>query len=173
MAIRTLQKPDYPKAKREALGLLSQFGIEAPPVNPANIARELGLHVYFVRFSKDFNNISGFYDFEENAIYVNADEYALRQTFTIAHELGHSILHKEWVKSGEYRMLLRDGDYEGDDFREKEANCFAANLLVPRFMLDRYYEGTTRAELSRLFAVSVPTIDWRLANEYGIRAKAG
>lgn len=43
-----------------------------------------------------------------NEIYVNKNEYPKRQTFTIAHELGHKILHEPWPVSQDYQVLLRD-----------------------------------------------------------------
>lgn len=152
----------------EALRILEQFSITEPPVNPIKIAKGLGVTVYFVAFEAHKQNVSGFYDCEERAIFVNKDEFPLRQTFTIAHELGHQVLHKDWAKSADYRVLMRDQDYAGDDFHEKEANFFAANLLVPRFMLNRYFDKLSVDELSRLFAVSVPVIKNRLSSEYGI-----
>lgn len=158
--------PDYRRAKGEAMHLLQQFGLEKPPVNPMEIAQHLGVKVSFVEFEKKLNNISGFYDFEEDTIFVNMDEYPLRQTFTIAHELGHRILHAEWAKSPDYRVLMRD-DMGANDPKEAEANAFAANLLVPRFMLDKYWEIATVTQLSGLFAVSVPVIKNRISFEYG------
>lgn len=166
--VKTEQRPDYAKVLREVNQIHRDFAISAPPVNPVSIARELGIKVLFARFKQAYDNVSGFFDCSENAIYVNAEEYPLRQTFTVAHELGHSILHKEWAASNEYKMLLRDGDYDGDDFHEKEANAFAAHLLVPRFLLDDFFEDYSVSELSKLFAVSVPVIKNRLSFEYGI-----
>ncbi|WP_353718198.1 ImmA/IrrE family metallo-endopeptidase [Dyadobacter sp. 676] len=158
--------PDYHRAKGEAISLLQKFGLEKPPVNPMEIAQRLGAKVSFVEFEKKLNNISGFYDFEEDTIFVNMDEYPLRQTFTIAHELGHRILHAEWAKSSDYKVLLRE-DTGTTDSKEAEANTFAANLLVPRFMLDKYWEGLSATQLSELFAVSVPVIKNRISFEYG------
>ncbi|MGO4314443.1 MULTISPECIES: ImmA/IrrE family metallo-endopeptidase [Agrobacterium] len=163
-----LAKPDYAAVKRAVRRLHDEFDITAPPVNPVEIARNLGVDVMFAKFGGDFQNISGFYDCEDNAIYVNRDEFPLRQTFTVAHELGHQILHSEWAKSEDYKMLMRDGDYSGNEPHEKEANAFAAHLLVPRFMLDQYWKGSTVESLSKLFAVSVPMIKNRLAYEYGV-----
>lgn len=161
--------PNYSLAKNEALQILSQQGISEPPVNPIEIARNLGVDVHFVTFSDPENRskVSGFYDAEEDSIYVNEEEYPLRQTFTIAHELGHRVLHRDWAASNDYRMLLRQDGYN-DDTREKEANAFAANLLVPRFMLNSYYNYASPAKLSKLFAVSEPMINNRLSFEYGI-----
>jgi Zn-dependent peptidase ImmA (M78 family) len=167
MTTTKLVKPDYARVKLEAARLLDEFSFALPPIDPVRIARGKGVTVYFVGFGKDQQNISGFYDFVEKAIFVNKDEYPLRQTFTIAHELGHKILHEDWAKSSDYRMLLRDQGHDGDDPHEKEANAFAANLLVPRSMLDKYRKNLSVEQLSKLFAVSVPMIKNRLSFEYG------
>jgi Zn-dependent peptidase ImmA (M78 family) len=162
-----LTRPDYARVNTEVTRILRQFEVKSPPVNVLNIARELGLAVHFVRFSGKFNRVSGFYDATEHAIYVNAEEYPLRQTFTIAHELGHSLMHRDWAQSTEYKLLMRDPDAHEVNPYEKEANVFAANLLVPRHILDQYVKDRTEQELSRLFAVSVPMIRNRIAFEYG------
>jgi Zn-dependent peptidase ImmA (M78 family) len=161
-------RPDYTRVKREVSRIIGDFSLIEPPVNPVDIARQLGIKVYFVKFDGDSKNISGFYDCDDESIYVNHEEYPLRQTFTVAHELGHKIMHSDWAKSADYKVLLRDAEYDGSDSHEKEANAFAAHLLVPRFMLDRYWKSTTVEGLSQLFAVSVPMIKNRLAFEYGV-----
>ena len=166
----SLNKPDYRRAEREAIKLLNQCDIVEPPVNPIKIAeRILNVPVRFVTFRPDESErISGFYDSEDDAIVVNREEFPLRQTFTIAHEMGHKVLHEEWARSSEYQVLLRNPKDQNRDFREKEADAFAANLLMPRFMMDEYYDTLPPSELSRLFAVSVPAIRARLSFLYGI-----
>jgi Zn-dependent peptidase ImmA (M78 family) len=168
--ITELKRPNYRRAQAEALRLLSEAGIVEPPVNPIKIAKDLvGVKVDFVTFTPEEQNISGFYDAEGNVIFVNSEEYPLRQTFTIAHELGHKVLHEDWAKSSEYKVLLRNPDESSVlDFREQEANAFAANLLMPRFMMDRYWEKLSVSELSQLFAVSVPAVKARLSFLYGV-----
>ncbi len=166
----TIQKPNYGLAQSRALELLFNAGIGVPPVNPISIAEEiLKIPVRFVTFkASESERISGFYDGEDDVIVVNRDEFPLRQTFTIAHELGHKVLHEEWARSSEYQVLLRNPLEQNRDFREKEADAFAANLLMPRFMMDEYYSDLSHSELSRLFAVSVPAIKARLSFLYGI-----
>jgi Zn-dependent peptidase ImmA (M78 family) len=159
--------PDYRLVKNEVASILDEYGLDRPPINPLSIARDKGLDVKFVKFAGEYEGVSGFFDPEENAIYVNKDEPPLRQTFTIAHELAHALLHREWAGSEEYKVFWRDMSRNSDDPHEKEANAFAANLLVPRKMLDEYFRDLTEADLSRLFAVSVPVISNRLAFEYG------
>ena len=105
------------------------------------------------------------YDCEDNAIFVNREEYPKRQTFTVAHELGHKVLHEGWARSSEYQVLLRDTTKQNQDFRESEANTFAAELLMPKFMLDQYRELPVE-QLSTLFAVSLPAMRNRLSFLY-------
>lgn len=147
---------------------MDQYGVQQPPVDPVTIARHEGVEVVFVKFTGEYDKVSGFYEPDENRIYVNKDEFPLRQTFTVAHELAHALLHRHWAASDEYRVLLRDPNASSDEPHEKEANAFAAHLLVPRKMLDTVYSDLSNAELSKLFAVSVPTIKYRKEFEYGI-----
>ena len=102
-------KPDYEKAKKCALDLLKFSGIESAPVDPENLPEIWGSSLILQLLKKNTITISGvFYLSNENAIYVNANEYAPRMTFTIAHELGHQRLHKEWAESKNYKILYRD-----------------------------------------------------------------
>jgi len=159
--------PDFKKAQTKALEILDQFGYTSPPVDPVKIARDLGIRVFFADFKDEDDKISGFFFAEKNEIYINKHEYPQRQTFTIAHELGHKFLHEDWLKSSNYQVLLREPiPSVANDPKEREANAFAAHLLVPRFMLDKYYKIASLDELAKLFVVSVPVIKARLEYEY-------
>lgn len=164
--VRKMSNPNYARVRAQVSEIREQFGLIEPPVNPVDVARGLGINVHFVEFEPDFANVSGFYDPDENAIVVNKQEFPLRQTFTIAHELGHALLHREWAASEGYRVLMRDDQTDHGEPHEREANAFAAHLLVPRDVLDKY-SGLSPQDLSRLFAVSVPMIKNRLMFEYG------
>lgn len=162
-------RANYQLAESKALRLLNEYGLTEPPVDPRLVADMVGVRVTFVRFSGEEDQVSGFYDYDENEIVVNRQEAPLRQTFTIAHELGHKVLHDVWAKSAEYRVLLRDPSQQSKDAHEQEANAFAANLLMPRFMMDAYVENHTPQQLARLFAVSLPAMQARLSYLYGYR----
>lgn len=160
--------PDYGKARKAAVSLLERMGITAPPVDPVSVAEFAGVKVRFVEFEGESDaRISGFYDCEEDVIVVNKHEFPLRQTFTVAHELGHKILHEEWAKSDNYKVLLRDPFARESSPVEQEANFFAANLLMPKSMMDEYYLLPPH-EISEIFAVSVPAVKARLQSLYGI-----
>lgn len=158
-----LLSPDYKAAESAALELLNRAGVYHPPVNPIEIAQLVGLDVRFVQFSGVSEGVSGLFNFRENAIYVNNNDAGKRQTFTIAHELGHAILHKDWAETDEYKVLWRDLRRQSNDRRETEANTFAANLLMPRAMV-KPYAMLNVSQLSRLFAVSEAVVKIRLQN---------
>lgn len=168
-------KPDYELAKDNALKLLKEFGINSAPVDPAEMAIALGITVNFARFPKH-DNVSGFYHAEKNSIYVNVNDAPTRMTFTIAHELGHDRMHKAWAKTSEYKILYRNQNInEQKDPKEQEANTFAANLLVPKDLLDKYnilelFKNSliTISDIAILFAVSPLVIKFRLRDEYGL-----
>lgn len=157
--------PNYGRAIEAARQILDDLGYKNPPINPLDIAKKYGIDVSFVSFPNN-PNVSGFYDPSEKKIYVNAEEGTRRQAFTIAHELGHAILHQEWAKSNEYRVLMRDTGAGKEDPKEKEANTFAAHLLVPREMLIRFIENMSIKELSDMFVVSEKMLGYRISREF-------
>jgi Zn-dependent peptidase ImmA (M78 family) len=74
-------------------------------------------------------------------IAVNPDQHPNRQRFTIAHELGHYFCHSsdsfEHV-DGDFRVAWRNtASSAGVDWKEIEANRFAAALLMPEKLLKK------------------------------------
>lgn len=71
-----------------------------------------------------------------------------RARFTLAHELGHAILHPRVYTEvaascqnlGQYRALMTNLDQRELGWIESQANCFAGHLLVPRGHLRREFE---------------------------------
>ncbi|MGO7345582.1 ImmA/IrrE family metallo-endopeptidase [Rhizobium johnstonii] len=47
--------------------------------------------------------VAGVYDLQGQTIYINKEIPSNHRTFAIAHELGHALLHNDFVKSGNYR----------------------------------------------------------------------
>jgi Zn-dependent peptidase ImmA (M78 family) len=82
-------------------------------------------------------------------VWVNSANAPTRQRFTIAHELGHALLHEEGV--------FRDAAFAPAGNREeRDANDFAAALLIPLWMLEPIVTNHRRAtaEVASLFDVS-------------------
>jgi len=84
--------------------------------------------------------------------------------------LGHWFLHKDIIQKDEskYSVFMRSPlAKEGLDVLEQEANCFAANLLVPREFLNKYKDIASESSLATVFIVSKEVIRFRLRFEYG------
>ena len=80
-----------------------------------------------------------------------------RTRFTVAHELGHVVLHGDDVLGLDGRA-----EPEHQEQIEREANIFAAHLLIPNAALKRL--GAVTAEtLARRFGVSSAMASRRLA----------
>jgi Zn-dependent peptidase ImmA (M78 family) len=133
-------------------------------VAPREIAESYGLSVQLVELPGDLNAVAGYIDLGDQVISVNAADPYNRKTFTIAHELGHYLLHRELFKQHpeRYQVLLRRPIAVETDPLEKEANVFAAELLVPMAFLKLYGKYATPDELADLFAVSREVIGYRL-----------
>lgn len=104
-----------------------------------------------------------------------------RKRFTIAHELGHFLLHKESDGSD---TVFVDKDFivkyrsnklysESELRQEQEANAFAASLLMPKeFIFDELNKERNKSlgeselinELASVFEVSIPAMTFRLSN---------
>ena len=98
--------------------------------------RDFNLTLESMNFSSDERNLSalGAIDVVKNKIYFsNTITDAHRILFTVAHELGHWILHRNHLLDG----ILRDEVLEdGSASRiEIQANKFASYLLVPELSL--------------------------------------
>ncbi len=68
-----ISNADFQKAQKAAEELVRSYNYDIPPVDPVTLARAMCIEVRFVTFSDpDINaKVSGFFDFEENTIYVN------------------------------------------------------------------------------------------------------
>lgn len=163
-----MKKANYSLAKEKAAIVLLENSIIAPPILAYKLCENYNIKIKLAIFNED--NISGMMNFKTNTIYVNTDESPKIINFTIAHELGHYFLHKDFylANSDKYEVLYRKPiDSQENTYMETEANTFAAHLLVPKKVLDKYHEIASIESLSNLFAVSEDVIRYRLRFEYG------
>ena len=165
-------------AIRQARKLLSQMGIDAEKadvtktksnaINVESIAKELGITIVYEPFASD--NISGVFLRKNKDLFlgVNKTHHPLRQRFTIAHEIGHYILHASdelhYDTDNIETLHFRKADITS--FDEIEANQFAAELLMPEGILNRCIEGGIKAisDLADRFSVSEDAMRYRLIN---------
>jgi len=173
-----LPKRDHmAKPEDAARTLLLSAGIDGPPTPVERLVRESGVSLVFQPFE---GNISGmlYRDGERRVIGINSAHAAVRQRFSIAHELGHLELHpgRPVILDHVVRMDFRDQrSSTATDRQEIEANRFAAELLMPRDWVMR--EATRRTgrarevrgddlvqDLADEFDVSQQAMEYRLAN---------
>lgn len=137
------------KVEALAQSLLEENGISEAPVSVTKIARARGARIFVDSLEGD---LSGFLyrDSEQAVIGVNTSHSPTRQNFTIAHELGHLLLHDQeqlHLDRG-FRVRLRSEiSSQGTDLAEQEANFFAASLLMPRSFIERDLENEDSLDL--------------------------
>ncbi len=94
-------------------------------------------------------------------IWVNADEavqWPPRRRFTIAHELGHYVLHRTGQQALFCRKAVVDPEEKPATTRppipmtEQEANAFAAALLMPAALVRHHYEAC-QGDFARLCSI--------------------
>jgi Zn-dependent peptidase ImmA (M78 family) len=134
------KKPkDSPVLRAQAV--LAEQNIRSVPVPVERIAKTLGAQV---RYSPLDNELSGMIFIKDNTpiIGVNALHHPNRQRFTIAHEIGHLVLHRSIIAGTvhvdkQFNVLMRDSvTSTGSDEIEIQANQFAAELLMPTGIIE-------------------------------------
>ena len=151
-----------------ASSLLNEAGVTSPGFDVKHIAHLRGAIV--IEEPND-DDASGFLFRSTDSppvIGVNSRHAPTRKRFTIAHEIGHLMLHpKTGVHFDRVVIQMRDANASaGVDREEIEANKFAAELLMPRQFLE--------ADVASLGAVCADdeTAIARLAKRYAVSPQA-
>jgi hypothetical protein len=131
-----------------------------PPVPVEAIAEDLlGLSVA----ESESLEVSGMLLPAEREVWLNATESPERRRFTLAHEVGHWVCQ---VLEGRGAPIMCRADEVGvgeGRALEREANVFAAELLMPEELVGERFDGTV-AGTALNFAVSEEAMGWRLYN---------
>lgn len=104
-----------------------------PPVQLEPIMDALDAELRILDLASDISGIL-YREGDRRVIIVNSGHGSERQRFTIAHEIGHLVLHKPTdvhVDHGLKINLRSPVSALAEDADEIEANAFAANLLMP------------------------------------------
>ncbi|RYE27489.1 MAG: ImmA/IrrE family metallo-endopeptidase [Sphingobacteriaceae bacterium] len=153
--------------------------ITQPPVNVDKITQACGVAIEQINIGEDVSGLLVIHG-ENAVIAVNPNQGSERKRFTIAHELGHFVLHRDFEKD----TVFVDRDFivkyrsnriysEIELKQEQEANAFAASLLMPKeFLFEELNKENMRnlsesaliAELASVFEVSIPAMTFRLTN---------
>ena len=157
-------------AVRDSLATMKKYRDTAPVDVFAN-ARDLGVDVIKVPMPGNISGIIRRKDHSSFEILLNSTHSLVRQRFTVAHELGHYIYHRDLLGDGVGDTLA----YRTDDAElppnskiklehERQANTFAANLLMPRALMEKLQRQGIRsaAALADRLQVSEEALKIRL-----------
>lgn len=140
--------------------VLRYYDVVCDPVDPFSFVRPLRIQLSFD-------------DMDASGVVVTVDKHAfmkvstrdplVRQRFTVAHELGHLLLHD--VSKGHVDVFTPGLPA---DVMEREANVFAAKLLMPEWMIRPAVDqvGADVAVLAKRFVVSESAMELRLRALY-------
>ena len=163
-------------------GILVKHKIKQAPIPIDEIVRSLKIEV---KVDEVDNDLSGFLfrDSDEKRVVIgtNKKHHPNRQRFTLAHELAHFYLHDgERVHLDQGRLAFKINRRDtrsssGEDDEEREANYFAAELLMPEKLLSKDLQwvdldlldeegGKILQSLAKKYAVSIQALTFRLAN---------
>jgi Zn-dependent peptidase ImmA (M78 family) len=126
------------------------------PVPVEAIAEDLlGLYVEEV----DLYGVSGLLYPSERLIQLNANDVPARRRFTLAHEIGHWVCQVPGGQGAPVMCRAEDVAPGADRALEREANVFAAELLLPEPAVRAAADDPAAADL---FGVSGEAMRWRL-----------
>jgi Zn-dependent peptidase ImmA (M78 family) len=153
------------EASEEAERVLEQHWDGTIPVDPARIARSMGIRVVDADMDADVDGaIRREGEGQQASIYLNSHNPPNRKRFTCAHEIAHYVKHSQ---EGEYEFI----DYRdvlastGEVAAERYANAFAAALLMPTRHVHRLHEeGLHESDMARRLGVSEAAMVNRLKN---------
>lgn len=136
------------------------------PVKVGDIAKGLGLIVKQATLKA---GISGEIREESGnfVIRVNRHDVKHRQRFTVAHEIAHFLLHRDKIGDGIVDDILYRSSLS--DILEAQANRLAADIIMPRELLENYLLNTKEAhpeqkieKLAEIAEVSTTALKIRL-----------
>lgn len=137
---------------------------EAPLFDLIQIVENCGIKIKILPFGfKQTFGMSVGLDENGPAIIINDDNTISteRKRFTIAHELGHLILHSR---------MYTDPDQNENDDMEKEADAFASELLMPEESFVKQWNSCVSLnyvdsvlKVKQYFGVSYKTVIYRLS----------
>lgn len=160
--------------KKKAGVLLESVGITSAPVPIEKLAGAVGATIRYQPLNHDASGMVQRIDEKTAIIGINSIHAEVRKRFSIAHEIGHLLLHHdenlhidENVRSV---IQFRDASSSlGVDDKEIEANQFAAEILMPERMVRKDVEKLNAPnpeaiveELAKMYQVSIQSMTIRL-----------
>ena len=144
--------------RRQATRLLDSAGVSHEPVSLRDVVSALNLELVG-KTREPFTSEAALEPLGDGrAIVLNGPDDSGRRRFTIAHEIGHFVLYPERCRSE------RGGVDEAGRREEREADTFAAELLMPEHLVREAVreQGLDVARLADRFEVNRKAMQSRL-----------
>lgn len=162
---------EFRKRRLGSVEILQELGLlRATPVPVEEIARRLSVEVLRRTNPGYAGAVLGESETGNAWIWVDTENSRHRQRFTIAHELGHLILHP----LGKHHRDASFGYGQRVRKMEEQANAFAGSLLMPRISILPFLTQSSAsvARLAQRFDVSVAAMNvrvkWILRGKYDV-----
>jgi len=161
--------------EKKTTSLLKKYDVWKIPVDLELLAHRMGLRVDYSDLGED---VSGVIVIAEKGgdIGINSEHSNIRQRFTLAHEIGHYVLHRNskdlFIDKSYAKMFRNQNSSNGTDRVEIQANIFASTLLMPEIKIRKYIKeqeldlanGTELDDVAEQFLVSLQTLIYRLTS---------
>lgn len=159
----------YKKATQQIEKILEDFSINSAPIPVEDIAKKMGINIGYAP-SADYSGILIRKSDGNVLMGINNSESIPRMRFTIAHELCHYFLDTKDSVTVDHRNKTYS---EQKPKKEKIADFFAANLLMPESLIcDDFKEATkggvffedNLSSMADQYQVSKEAMKYRLLN---------
>jgi Zn-dependent peptidase ImmA (M78 family) len=162
--------PDYPKSD---LSWISEAQKE-DKADLVELAHNLGIAVVHGMLTQEMTGMLQFED-ERWTIIVNQGDSETRKRFTIAHEIGHYIMHRDLVRNRtgygvltdnhKYHQIPQFENHRITSDHEHQATWVAINLLMHEDKIRRMHsEGLSIFQIGNLTGCSPKAISLRLGH---------
>ena len=159
--------PRFSLARRQAADLLKRGRVKRAPIPVEKLAALLNAEIVLQPFSGEISGIVYRNEDGSAVIGVNSSHTTERQRFTIAHEIGHLLLHADenlHVDKNFPIGLRNEISGKSVNDNEIEANQFAAALLMPPDFMAEDIKPLVGKDV--IFAIT------KLAKKYGVSEQA-
>jgi len=157
--------------EEKSTSILKEYELLKLPINVNKLSKKLGVGVEPSNFNDE---VSGLFVIKDSKPFIayNVNQSKKRRRFTIAHELGHFILHSKnkslFVDKNKSVMYRNSESSTGELLKEREANAFAAALLMPISLIQSEIKDLNGDDiiekLASKFNVSTQAMSFRLSN---------
>lgn len=170
--------------RRKTNEFRSKYWDETMPVNIEEIIEQkLEINIIPIPNLFEFCNSDALITSDWSSIYIDNkkymdDRYNDRLRFSLAHEIGHFVLHKNIYNSfgikdfGDFYNFFADIDPEQYSYFETQANKFASHLLIPSEKLisekDKILKAKNMEHNNFNEDVLIPYLATELSDRFGV-----